>query len=141
MAECEKTSVPARRRAGDAGQSLQNGWGNPSVSDPHRIPRQIEDECTQRGKANDAALQALLTPHCGHFHSSSLHPSITKGSQQSGKQTISIAAKNIHPPVDNLFLTGMGIPSWPQNGHFDVTGIFLSPLTCSLRLEKESSEH
>jgi hypothetical protein len=40
-----------------------------------------------------------------------LHPSITKGSQQSGKQHSSIAAKNIHPPVDNLLLTNMGIPS------------------------------
>jgi hypothetical protein len=54
---------------------------------------------------------------------------MTKGSQQSGKQTISIAAKKIHPPVDNLFLTRKGIPSWPQNGHFDVNGILLSPFT------------
>jgi hypothetical protein len=81
------------------------------MGDPRRIPRQIENKCAQGGKADDAAFQALLTPHCRHFHSSSLHPSMTKGSQQSGKQTSSIAAKKIHPPVDNLFFTGRGIPS------------------------------
>jgi hypothetical protein len=48
---------------------------------------------------------------------------MTKGSQQSGKQQTSITAKKTHPPVDNLFLTKMGIPSWPQNGHCGVTGI------------------
>ena len=90
------------------------------MRDPNYISRQVENECSQGGKADDAVFQALLIPHCGHFHSSSLHPSMTKGSQQSGKQTISIAAKNIHPPVDNLFLTRKGAPSWPQNGHFDV---------------------
>ncbi len=78
---------------------------------PRHIPRQIKNECAQGRKADDVFRQALLTPHCGHFHSSSLHPSITKGSQQSGKQHSSIAAKNIHPPVDNLLLTNMGIPS------------------------------
>jgi hypothetical protein len=93
------------------------------MRDPCRIPRQVEDECAQGGIADNAYFQALLTPHCGHFHSSSLHPSMTKGSQQSGKQTSSIAAKNIHPPVDSLFLTRKGAPSWPQNGHFDVNGI------------------
>jgi hypothetical protein len=81
------------------------------MRNPSCIPRQIKDERAQGGIANDAVYQALLIPHCGHFHSSSLHPSMTKGSQQSGKQQISIAAKKIHPPVDNLFLTRIGIPS------------------------------
>jgi hypothetical protein len=66
---------------------------------------------------------------------------MTKGSQQSGKQQISIAAKKIHPPVDNLFFTGRGIPSWPQNGHFDDNGILLLPLSCGLRLKIKLSEH
>jgi len=111
------------------------------MGDPRCIPCQIEDECAQGGRADDAACQALRTPHAAHFHSSSLHPSMTKGSQQSGKQTISNAAKSTHPPVDNLFLTRKGTPSWPQNGHFDVSGILLSPLTCSLRMKIKLSEH
>ena len=102
------------------------------MGDPRYIPCQIEDECAQSGRTDDAVNQALRTPHCGHFHSSSLHPSMTKGSQQSGKQTISIAAKKIHPPVDNLFLTRKGVPSLPQIGHFDDTGILISPFICML---------
>jgi hypothetical protein len=109
------------------------------VCDPRNIPCQIEDECAQGGITDNAVRQALLMPHCGHFHSSSLHPSMTKGSQQSGKQQSSIAAKKIHPPVDNLFLTRNGIPSWPQNGHFGVNGFLLSLLTCALRMKRKSS--
>ncbi|MGA3160251.1 MAG: hypothetical protein ABSC77_03465 [Terracidiphilus sp.] len=66
---------------------------------------------------------------------------MTKGSQQSGKQIISIAAKKIHPPVDNLFLTRKGIPSWPQNGHFDVTGILISPFTYMLCVKFKLKAH
>jgi hypothetical protein len=80
-------------------------------------------------------------PHEGHFHSSSLHPSITKGSQQSGKQQSSKTAKKIHPPVDSLFLTIKGIPSRPQNGHCDVIGIsFQMHVLYENKIERTLSE-
>jgi hypothetical protein len=100
------------------------------MGDPRSIPRQIKDECAQGGIADDAVVQALLIPHCGHFHSSSLHPSMTKGSQQSGKQPTSNTAKSTHPPVDKRFFTKKGNPSWPQNGHCGVNGILLSHGCC-----------
>jgi hypothetical protein len=66
---------------------------------------------------------------------------MTKGSQQIGKQLTNNTAKSTHPPVDNLFLIKMGIPSWPQNGHFGVTGILLSSLTCMLRMKLKLNAH
>jgi hypothetical protein len=65
-------------------------------------------------------------PHAGHVHTSSLHPSITNGSQQSGKQQTSITAKNTHPPVDNPFFCKNGAASWPQNGHCGIKYVHLS---------------
>jgi hypothetical protein len=46
-----------------------------------------------------------------------LQPSITKGSQQRGKQVSSNTAKNTQPPVESCFFEKTGGPWNPQNGH------------------------
>jgi hypothetical protein len=61
-----------------------------------------------------------------HLRSSSLHPSITKGSQQIGKQQSNNTANNTQPPVESFFFSEKGRPSWPQYGHLKDNELLLA---------------
>lgn len=118
--ERHKAPVSSRSGTGNTSASSQDRGWNPPFGDPDSVPGQIKAEESQGAGANRPPRQALRMPQLGHVHTSSLHPSMTNGSQHSGKQQSSITAKKIHPPVDNPFFCINGIASWPQNGHCGV---------------------
>ena len=122
MAKSQDAPGSTRCRTRNAGECDEYRGRDSPFPDPHRVPGQIKEECPKRDAADNAMDQARLIWHDGHIHSSSLQPSITKGSQQIGKQQTSRTANNTQPPVDSFRFEKTGGPWYPQKGQATPVG-------------------